>query len=1754
MADPLISDPPRSPVEGAPEASRLEEDAAASLRGERTPPKPEAPPKVQKQMKSFGGGQSLDVTYTSQTQVDRDSENEAWLMQQVREAGTKRPDAATSKPPGSADGPKPGGTKVPASPKPETPGAASTGAKAGMEALTGGAGNIVKGLSELIYLGGYPEFKDAGPGYRAAVVWKKKVEAGKKIFDGLVETILSPAIAVGTGAQQAAKNVAPSIESVPILDPQLSGFVRMLLGGGTPTTTEKPQAEQEAASAGMTVGDVLNLGITLGLPVVAGRAAVRRRGAKGEAPTPDPAMEAERPRLALPPGAYESGPSPLDPNYRRNTLFIRSPEKVLVEQQLQDAIASRVEKQAGERGGPPLNIKAEPIEAIPKVLDAQGRPIPVEEMPIADAMAQREKLRSFYRTKIDEPARVSDQPPTKIDPESPMGKQMGKIDKEVETELTALDNQINKEIKTSVQTVLDKKLGPEAGAIDINMLTLGLGRLIERGVSKMGKGQFEKWIRAETSILDPAKVATRIPETKVLDDDGVPKRMYHGTKYNFEQFKEERIQRKGLLFGKGFYFTDNPTIANRYAMDRHDRAGANVRPVYLDIKNPFDARKMYSLDEVNKILDQYPDQAELPKKWRSRSHRSIPDEVVTRLVEHEKKLQSRLLETNDLIYPTTEMESIKSTAVLSAIDDWHQATKDYDAIPGALTSMTGKDYELGMGVYRRLNRTIDRLKALLLTDPELKQQLRDLESRLPVGSRIEEPAVPWVGSKQIKFNVAPPELMARLSEMLAETPTLLNSLNDIIEQFPNKKSLKAGMPYVTEMMNETPKKDLISQSVQASSRYRSLLGLVGDVRNAAVKYSKEGSTPIIKGEELLDFFSKNRDKANQMLRKAGFDGIRHEGGAATHQKLRHDVWIAFDPKQVIPAFDLARNPQTIQEIAKKLSAALGDERGSIRIEQLVPGLGKAITKFQPNFAKMDISRAVKGAIRIINRVQQERIEEHTRGTRTFKETSEAALGLLKSGEVSAEKILQYGEGTTLNAEQMTAARHVEMSSAEALYRLARQVKAENPNIPEGTLRGHVAVQAGLGRNVLGVKAEGGRAMESLRHKVGPDPASPILPEQLREFAETVRPDLTEAELADMILRLKSPDRIRRWAAGIGKVPGVLEELSYGVRLSNPLTHSRNVLSAAVTPFMAVTERFVGEFAHHLVNNPLLPNAKTGVVHGEALAMTHGGIRAIRSAWLVAREMAKGELEPVFGPSIFDSPREAAITAKNFGMEASPIASTIDWLGKIIRSPSRALVAEDAFAKVIHFEMERAAQTVRTAMREGLQGQALTNRIAELDRNPTEAILRHSLEASKTGTFTKEFESNWMRSLQGVTNPTLMRVTITPFFRTPMRIAEYANDRTPGLNLLSSAIREDIATGGARRDLAVAKTMTGAALIGTFMYAANSNLITGNGPKDPQLRKMWELRGWRPKSIYNPTNKTYYSYDGLEPISSIMGFSADIASFADSIPEVGMGEAVSALILSQWQNLASKNFAETMADVVGALEDPNTEKALNVIRKNLAQWVPGAVSAARGQVDDTMREVNSIVDAWKDRIPGLSSTLPPRRNPMTGEKIIRSQAPLSLINPFFESVDSKDPVMSEVVRNRIKLIPPDDVLAGNPPPGGLATMSPERATVGVKLSPQEYDRLIVLGATSKNDGKTLHQALTEMVKSPEYRRSSDGPDGGKALRIQLMFHAYYQMAELKLMEENPKIRRAVEDRMRLKLESLRQNQPGIPTEMPLGITP
>jgi len=98
----------------------------------------------------------------------------------------------------------------------------------------------------------------------------------------------------------------------------------------------------------------------------------------------------------------------------------------------------------------------------------------------------------------------------------------------------------------------------------------------------------------------------------IKDSKGNPYPVYHGTTKVFQQFRKEMqgIATDEGWYGAGFYFTADPETAAQYAKKWESGSplsryviNSNIIPVYLKMENPFEIKRRFGGETVNKLVE-----------------------------------------------------------------------------------------------------------------------------------------------------------------------------------------------------------------------------------------------------------------------------------------------------------------------------------------------------------------------------------------------------------------------------------------------------------------------------------------------------------------------------------------------------------------------------------------------------------------------------------------------------------------------------------------------------------------------------------------------------------------------------------------------------------------------------------------------------------------------------------------------------------------------------------------------------------------------------------------------------------------------------------------------------------------------------------------------------------------------------------------------------------------------------------------------
>lgn len=615
-------------------------------------------------------------------------------------------------------------------------------------------------------------------------------------------------------------------------------------------------------------------------------------------------------------------------------------------------------------------------------------------------------------------------------------------------------------------------------------------------------------------------------------------------------------------------------------------------------------------------------------------------------------------------------------------------------------------------------------------------------------------------------------------------------------------------------------------------------------------------------------------------------------------------------------------------------------------------------------------------------------------------------------------------------------------------------------------------------------------------------------------------------------------------------------------LSGPKTQMVNIIGNSLTQMMTTIESVVGG----------VMTGNMDIVRAAMASWSDGEM--FKEAAKFAKQAFKDQ-DNLLDPSnrAFEEGQKRAITSERFsGLESDAAKQSIDAFGNAIRIPGRLLLTTDEFFKQLAYRraarfkaaMSGLQQGIRDpkdlaryinntmdtivtesgrmmseeglvreasviADKKGLTGKDKADFIIEYkDKNfnpDASGLAQYALDESQYLTFTKELQDRTLgKGLQELTNKLPLLRFVMPFVRTPTNILKFAAERTPFAVLLRDERQrffEDFKSRDPIRTArATGKIMTGAAAAGVMIDVAynNRDFITGGGPSNAREKEALMATGWRPYSI--KIGDTYYSYQRLDPIATILGIAADFVETGvretKSFDETEFEHVSTALVLSLTRNFTNKSYLAGIQMWADALSDP--ERYAERLGKNyVSSFVPNVLSQMADYDTQPVKETRSIMDVVKRKL-GLRGSLDSKRNILGEEYKAEQWMGTGFINPIAMSTKKDDPILNEMASLNHAF--------RNPPPslGGQIDMLEYENDKGQSA----YDRQMELLKTVKMRGLTLRQSLNKLIKSKAYQRLSPESEPGlpspRIQQINNILTRYRSEAKRQMLREYPELDR------------------------------
>lgn len=736
-----------------------------------------------------------------------------------------------------------------------------------------------------------------------------------------------------------------------------------------------------------------------------------------------------------------------------------------------------------------------------------------------------------------------------------------------------------------------------------------------------------------------------------------------------------------------------------------------------------------------------------------------------------------------------------------------------------------------------------------------------------------------------------------------------------------------------------------------------------------------------------------------------------------------------------------------------------------------------------------------------------------------------------------------------NAVETYKALEVLESSANELDKLFKLVNTGMATDSDKLmLRQQIALHGLIQKGVKGVQTETARALAVFR--IPRDGNAQVIRQVLDEYGgEGALQDMARSYLS---LESRAAQNSMIEKSMMSGVKDVWFTTYINGLLSSPVSHAKNVVSNTLFGLYQIPERMVAAMYGNVLPigvrsfRALLPGSEAEKVGmDEALTMVQSlrngiveGLQLASTAWknnapsdLMSKiEMQRGGFEPT-------------ISSGAFGIEQDKwLGKALDFYGTAVTIPGRALLTEDEFFKGVLYRMELNTQITRrgkTVYREGVEaGLSETDAMAKaslevegLFMNPPRDLDEAAALYAQKGTFTAELPPA-LKNLQQVFNHPALKVVV-PFFRTPANIGLQVIERTP-FAPLSSQWREEVAKGGIYRDMALAKVTLGSAFLATFAALSAEGNITGRGPERKADREALMRDGWQPYSI--KVGDSYYSYQGMEPVSALMAIAADYAEYAKHEPDASKIEEVFlGATYGLYEYLKEQPYLQGVADVAkligtnqqGAVDG---KKIVDGLVKQFGGFAIGgspagvysSLVAGIARLSDPTRKdtradpelpmaVRGFVEAfnkYKARLPYFNSDLPEALN-LWGDTVLTSRGnPMELVLPTRVS-----PAQFSAV---------DDALVRIGSPVGM----PDKKIDGVEMTAEQYNRLLFIY------GKELpsKQGIMDAMMSPGFTLLS--LDDQQRF-VQSVHSKYTQEARDQLKREDPALQARIDELAQLR---------------------
>lgn len=459
--------------------------------------------------------------------------------------------------------------------------------------------------------------------------------------------------------------------------------------------------------------------------------------------------------------------------------------------------------------------------------------------------------------------------------------------------------------------------------------------------------------------------------------------------------------------------------------------------------------------------------------------------------------------------------------------------------------------------------------------------------------------------------------------------------------------------------------------------------------------------------------------------------------------------------------------------------------------------------------------------------------------------------------------------------------------------------------------------------------------------------------------------------------------------------------------------------------------------------------------------------------------------------------------------------------QVIRKPMDAVMAVDEFFKTGLMRASLYEDALRIGKQAGLAGDELADFIKTRVDNAwfiDPESWQRAEDLAKIGTFQNNL-GRWGSHFQQLSQNSPLFFYF-PFVKSFLDLTKYSWNRTPGLQLISKSLYNDIAEGGVKADDAIGR-LTMSNFLGYYLYElAKDGYITGRGPVDPQLRATWMAAGNKPYSVKTPFG--WLSLENMEPLTGPVKLIADYASMSDQLDDMSvkeLGMAVTYTLFNSFVNNGAWHTVAYLGDAItGVSRGLWNQSTRDTLLNPFITFATGGTAPKRiaDILDPVVKETRDLTDAFMARIPGFSAEVPPRRD-ASGKIMVPPKSLGSnwfglfspLIPKFKEEGD--DPIAKLAEDLQVKYPEFEWNVGGRQSGTSLKELRPGDS-LGVDLTPKERNEWI--GRWRESYRSAIQE---DLLNDEEFQ---NGPLAYRRVRMEAFLRGHKKMAWLQMLPDRP----------------------------------